>query len=438
MSLNHDQQKALKQIQTWWKGNKLNLILQGSGGTGKSHLLNHVVNTLPNCSPILLCPTNEALKQLKDKVNGDWIFKTVHSALGIAPTLHKKEVDFEHVKLPAFWDDINLVIADEVSMLDTWLIDILESTGVKILWCGHKSQLPPIKVNRLINDLCISPIFEKGYDTIELKEPMRNKGELWDFNNLLEENIYTGSKVVPSTFDIKEKDLRTLMHSEQGKEDLLNGNMKVVLWSNDGVDRYNKRIRHILHNGYGVRYKYLPGDLIILTSPLVVIDSMERVNEGILKQYAKEKYENLTYLYSNTKAVVKAAIEVTVHLNKILSVDCYKIWVTTDDGEFYFYEPIHEDDRERLNVYYEHIAWNAGNKQAKQNAYKQKHFIMSCFARIKHYFAATSHRLQGASIDKVIVIQNDINKNMCNVERAKCLYVACSRSVNQLYFYRGF
>ena len=133
--LNEDQQNSLKFIKRWWKSNKLYCILDGAGGVGKSYLVDRVLQELPNCRPILLAPTNEALKQLRDKVTnaGEYTFKTVHAALGIAPTTHQKDVKFEQVTLPSFWDDFNLAIIDEVSMLDDWIIEILTSIGIKIL-----------------------------------------------------------------------------------------------------------------------------------------------------------------------------------------------------------------------------------------------------------------------------------------------------------------
>ena len=92
--LNAGQKSALLAIKNWYRSPNLYMILDGAGGTGKSYLVNEVLKELPNVKPLVLAPTNEALKQLKDKVDGDYVFKTLHSALGITPT-GEKELKFE-------------------------------------------------------------------------------------------------------------------------------------------------------------------------------------------------------------------------------------------------------------------------------------------------------------------------------------------------------
>ena len=57
---------------------------------------------------------------------------------------------------------------------------------------------------------------------------------------------------------------------------------------------------------------------------------------------------------------------------------------------------------------------------------------MSCFAKVKHSYAITTHRSQGMTIDKVFVSWRDIKK--CNNAslRHKLLYVAASRAKSEL------
>ena len=433
--LNSDQLSALKQIQSWWVSKDLYMILDGAGGTGKSHLLHEVINSL-NCEPLLLCPTNEALKQLRDKVQGDYIFKTIHSALGIAPTTHLDEVSFEQVALPNIWDNINLCIVDECSMVSEELLKILTDIGKKILFVGHKSQLPPVKKNKGIFDKCVSPVFSKGYKAVTLNIPMRNKGELWDFNNHLEKMIYTSDTLVPNKFDIKKAELAEYINSTQGIKDVFEERTKFVLWSNSGVDQYNQLLREVI---YGIttarKSKYIKGDKIILIKPLTVVEQLETYTEKALAQFATKN--TLESLYSNTKAEVVDCKVVTVCLNKQLSVDCYKITVKCNGILTYFYELKQLKDIDKIENYYKMLAWNKKTAMDKARAFKLLHFMVSLFADIKHSYAQTAHRLQGSSIDTVIVIDSDIKKNMNIIEQKKCRYVATSRCINRLMFYRG-
>lgn len=432
--LNPDQEKTLKQIISWWKGSERFFIIDGRGGVGKSYLVNYILQSLTNCSPILLAPTNEALKQLREKTSGNYLFKTIHSSLGIAPTKHERELLFEQVKLPSLWDNINLAIVDESSMLDAWILEILLNIGVNVLFLGHEAQLPPVRKERLINDPCISPVFQKGFRTNTLTIPMRNTGALWDFNNLLEENIYSGNRIIPATFDIKTKELKDYIFFS-GKEKIFAGETKMILWSNAGVDSYNMIFRESFYGKEKAKEKYLPGDKIILTAPFTAISNLETHNEFGLKKISSKN--DLEIFYSNSKAEVLSSIKVIVKLNNNLAISCYKIHVISEGKKTWFYEPENSEDYEKISSHYEHLAWREKNQEKKRKAFMLKHFILSCFARIKHYYAATAHRLQGASIPNAIVINSDISRNPCIVEANKCRYVACSRVSSELMFYRG-
>lgn len=433
--LNADQLKALHSIKTWWKGNELFMILDGAGGTGKSFLVDSILSTI-ECTPLILAPTNEALKQLKDKVKGEFEFRTVHNALGIVPDKTEKDLKFEQIKLPSLWENFNLCIIDEVSMLDEWLLDILLNIGIKILFVGHSSQLPPVVVRRLMTDKCISPVFTKGFRVATLKQPMRNTGILWDFNNHLESMIYTNDRIVPSTFDITKAELTKLM--SESREDFLADNTKVVLWTNDGVDVYNKKIRYLIHGEEAKHSSYLPEDRIILTSPASIVFGLDSMREKDLKTLS-EKKADISTLYTNTKATVKLVESTVVKINNLLEIPCYRLQAFFE--EYNTIIPIYTcknpKDLERIALYYEHEAWGYKGIEARNKAFERRRFILSCFAELKHFFASTSHRLQGSSVPNVIVIDSDINKNPNLVEQKKTRYVACSRAINNLYYFRG-
>lgn len=434
--LNSDQQNALIFIRKWWRSQDLYMVLDGAGGTGKSYLIDEAVSGL-NCSPMLLCPTHEALKQLQEKVKGDYTFRTIHSALGIAPTTGQEHITFEQVALPKFWDDHNLIIVDESSMIDNDILDILLATKKKIIFVGHAAQLPPVDSDRGIFDLCISPVFIRGFPTVTLTIPMRNTGDLWDFNNHLCDMIYSKDKQVPKTFDITKSQLDKTLSSTEGIKALFAGSLKIAMWSNKGVDLMNQRVREILFGAQAKNHRYMPGDKILITKPLTVIHSLDNCVDSALRKVMNSS--DLLKLYANTKAEVLDCSIVTVKLNKH-HVTCFKLKVVAEDypdDVLEFYEPLHSDDLDELSAYYRSIAFSKKAIKEKQNAFKYGHFALSLFARIKHCYAMTSHRLQGSTIDSVIVMLSDIQKNQNMIEQKKCLYVACSRAKNNLMVYRG-
>jgi hypothetical protein len=414
------------------------MVIGGRGGCGKSYLGDAIVKTIPNINPLFIAPTNEALKQFRDKITGDYVFKTAHSALGIAPIEDEKELKFEQMSFPKLWEDVNIVLADEASMYHRSIMELLIQTRTKIIFLGHKSQLPPVSKKRSVFDKCLSPVFEEDFPTIELTIPQRNVGKLWEFNNLLEERIYeTKPRIVPIDYDISKKDLNEYVTSH-GKDDIFYGETKLVLWTNTGVDAYNQRIRNVIFGEQAKNHKYLPGDKIILTKPYISIDLLEKHSDFSLKKLTGSlTKEDDNYFFSNAKAVVRHCEEKLVRLNSAIHVPVYKITVDCEGVITSFYEPVFSQDHERISKYYEHIAWNAGDRNRKARAFRERSFIRSCFAHVKHFYSATAHRLQGATVENIITILSDVERNPNPIERAKCLYVACSRAKTNLMVYRG-
>lgn len=432
--LNSDQLKALSFIKTWYKSRSLVMILDGAGGTGKTFLVDTVLKEL-NVNSLILAPTHEALKQLKDKIKGDYDFRTCHSALGMSPIQGSKGLIFEQRgDLTKKFEGIELLIIDECSQLSKEFVDHFLNLGKKTLYIGHKSQLPDVDPKRGTKDLCISDVFIRDYPTITLTEPMRNIGNLWDFNNKLEEAIYLPSYIIPPTFDIKKIELTRIINEERGKSDLQTGNTKFVCWSNDSVDKYNQLIREVLYGLKAKTNKFLPKDKLILIQPMTVIQNLDYYDSGILLQKNDSKNEEL---FTNSKAEILYVKHVVVRLKPELHIPCYELIVLCEEETIAFYVPEEQNALKAIDTFYTRLAWNKSSKKDKEKAFKEKYFILSCFAVVKHFYAATSYRLQGSTINNIVVINSDIAKCPNKVEQAKHRYVACSRAKNNLYFYRG-
>ena len=439
MSLNSDQEKALKFIKTWWYSDHQAMILNGSGGVGKSFLVDYVLKTIPNLHPIIIAPTNEALLQIVDKVTfPGCLFETIYRSLGLKPIEEGDELKFEEQKIPAYWQNINICIADEGSMYSENLITYLLSIGVKVLFVGHDKQLPPVKKNRRISDPCISPLFTFDFPTIQLTIPQRNGGELWEFTKTLERRISEeNNKPLPTDFDISRKALSEYI-AVSGKDDLFAGRTKLVLWTNHSVDEYNHRIRKSLFGEEAKTHKYVKGDKIILTNSYVSIPDLELHTDRSLKRIACRVNKNTEgYFYSNAKAEVVDCSQVMVKLNTDLHIPAYKLTVSCDGKTELFYDPVYKEDHTRIAKYYEHLAWNKKDKKKKDKCYLERAFIRRCFSECKHFYAATAHRLQGSSVENIILILADMEKNPNKIERAKCIYVGASRAMNKLMIYRG-
>lgn len=435
--LNTDQQKALTFLRAWWTSPEMYAILTGPGGVGKTYLLESFIEEISRkdtVSPLFLAPTHEALLQLRERIGGDHIFKTVHSSLGIVPT-GEKELAFSKpsTKLPDIWNEVNLCIVDESSMIPKDLLDLLLLTKVKILFVGHESQLPPVSVGRSRKDECISPVFMMDYPKVSLTIPMRNSGELWAYTQQVEETIESSTKDIRSIFDCNKGTIDKYLRSPEGLDEIRCGHTKFILWSNKGVEAYNNLVRRSLFGEDAVRHRFLPGDKIILTEPLFQ-PSLQDYTE---RRMARLRKDDVSYFFSNAQATIEelhdtiipfaGSISLEVTVAKAKFMDCTTNIVIPKDAL----------QVKRLADYLEHKAWDAGNTQDRKKAYMHRRFVLSCFASVLHSYAVTTHRVQGKSIDTVFVILSDIRKNMNPVEAKKCWYTAVSRAKNRLFVYKG-
>jgi RecD/TraA family predicted helicase len=130
------------------------VTLTGYAGSGKTTLLNGFLNMLDKgrTSYLLCSPTAKAAKVLT-KATGREAF-TIHRALRWTP------LGFQHNhNEPLPYD---MVIVDEVSMVDIWLMrSLLDSVqyNTKILFVGDPAQLESISTGNLLNDVIESKVF---------------------------------------------------------------------------------------------------------------------------------------------------------------------------------------------------------------------------------------------------------------------------------------
>jgi exodeoxyribonuclease V alpha subunit len=145
-------------------------ILTGGPGTGKSTLLSGLVALMQSESPglhITLCaPTGRAAKRLTELTNVN--ATTIHSAL-------KWNLDNNEFGVNEFNPlDTDVVIVDEFSMVDTWLLgNLLKASKFvkKFVFVGDKDQLPSVTSGFVLGDMIAS----KAIKVIELKHNYRQE-----------------------------------------------------------------------------------------------------------------------------------------------------------------------------------------------------------------------------------------------------------------------
>lgn len=154
------------------------LILTGGPGTGKSTLLSGIITLLqkefPRVNIAMCAPTGRAAKRLEELTNVQ--ASTIHSLLKWDLEANEFGMN-EHNPL-----DVDVVIVDEFSMVDLWLLHnlFLASNHVtKFLFVGDKDQIPSVGPGFVLGDLISSNVLptitlernyrqEKGSEVVDL------------------------------------------------------------------------------------------------------------------------------------------------------------------------------------------------------------------------------------------------------------------------------
>lgn len=233
MSLSIEQESARRSINRFLNSIGSGVfVLAGYAGTGKTFLLQHIVN---DCREPVLClaPTGKAASVLQRKLDNARV-STVHSAIykPVAPGTKKLDALLEQLELHpdnkelieaielererlskarvnfALKEDRPIspgqfVVVDEASMVDKRMFEDLVKTGAKILFVGDPGQLPPVsdagfftthKPDAVLNEVqrqaLDSPIIRVSMEIREGKLIKRQNTEGFkkmakeDFNNL--------------------------------------------------------------------------------------------------------------------------------------------------------------------------------------------------------------------------------------------------------------
>ena len=155
LTLSTDQQTVLDQVMAWIDAPVGDyLTIGGYAGTGKTTLTAFIRQEIFNKSPLLkiaFCSyTGKAARNLEEKLkenkaifSGDSV-STIHSLIYTAIT--NKQGNITGWKRRDYID-ADLIIVDEASMVDPFILNDLLSYEVPIVAVGDHGQLPPIGTN---------------------------------------------------------------------------------------------------------------------------------------------------------------------------------------------------------------------------------------------------------------------------------------------------
>lgn len=141
ITLEPEQQNAVDAVYTWYtEGRKPRFTLAGLAGTGKSTIVNFVIEALGKPMVAYATFTGKAALVLRRK---GIPCRTIHKLIYTPREDEKKNLIFElNDELDAPYD---LIVVDEASMVDAEIREHLESFNIPVLYIGDHGQLPPIK-----------------------------------------------------------------------------------------------------------------------------------------------------------------------------------------------------------------------------------------------------------------------------------------------------
>lgn len=134
-------------------------IITGGPGTGKTTIIKSIIDLYKNeDKKVVLCaPTGRAAKRITETTGQE--AKTLHRVLEIGKV--KEDTLIEHVDYDIAPLDADVVIVDEVSMVDVFLMNHLVKAlyqGTKLILVGDVDQLPSVGPGNILEDMILSEV----------------------------------------------------------------------------------------------------------------------------------------------------------------------------------------------------------------------------------------------------------------------------------------
>ncbi len=131
-------------------------VITGGPGTGKTTIIKSIIDLYKKEElKIMLCaPTGRAAKRMTEATGEE--AKTLHRALEIGKFDSEDNINPDLVVTPL---DANIVIVDEASMIDLFLMNYLMKAlydGTKLVLVGDENQLPSVGPGNVLKDIIAS------------------------------------------------------------------------------------------------------------------------------------------------------------------------------------------------------------------------------------------------------------------------------------------
>lgn len=456
--LNEDQLNALEFMHAYLQGPNRQMVLTGPAGTGKTSLVNVLLDELDadtTYSYVCTAPTNKAVGVISTNT-GRPFNKTIYSIMGLVLT----EIDDRTCELKeqgkCHFDEYDLIIIDEASMVPAKLVAKIQekltiSTRTKIIYVGDRCQLPPVEDQR--NGVTESVVFNLPPELhVNLTKVMRTaeqnpilgvvtkmRENMCSPYDLFEHRSMQGETGTGIWFYDKQKEfMRTLISyftNEKFKED--SNFALAVAYTNVAVDALNEKIRHALYPTE--TESYVVGEEIRVSKPYSVEGTTRDINGKIV--------DGMTIIYSMEERL--RILECEPCEDPIYQIPCYKMRVVNFNATgsrqlkvtAYVVRPnamgVYYQKREELAMIAKQKILEKGHngsrvytpKEAWADYMKFKNYYLS----VGYIYALTTHKAQGTTIENVFVVERNLNRETDNERRNKLKYTAFTRAAKELH-----
>ena len=406
ITLTEDQENAIKQF-TGFMANDAEkvFVISGYSGTGKSTLISHLMDRLPNIIKTLklvnpsfreyalhlTATTNKAAENFSN-ITGHEV-KTIQSHLGLVVQTDYKTREQRLVPRRFQQQTQQLLFIDEASYVDHELMGWITKTvdASKIVFIGDPAQLIQFKAKNAL-------VFSMGYPEAKLEKVVRQAehNPIVELSTKFRNTVNTGEffSFTPDKNHIQylnRDDFNKSIEKEFIRPDWQSKDSKVLAWTNKCVVEYNKMIGGFC-NG---RSHFEEGDYAVC-------------NQYFHSEKGGIKTDAAVLITSKSAGTVKNGVPGHFY---------------TLDGYITAFCPDNHEDKKAL----EKKAKAAGDIALMDE-------IDSKWIDLRAMYACTINKSQGSTYERVFIDLDDIKKCNSGNQIARMLYVAVSRAKHQVFF----
>ena len=352
------------------------LIITGGPGTGKTTIIKGIVELYRQINKLsheklaeriaLLAPTGRASKRIAESTCLP--ASTIHRFLKWNKENNKFGINEYHKS------DVNFVIVDEFSMVDTYLFDSLLrglKYDTKIILVGDYNQLPSVGPGQLLKDM----IESNAINTVKLTEIYRQ---------------LENSNIINLAYQVNENNL---------DYDTLAGS--------DDLSFYNLEDRDVIKKIIDIAKEYTNNmdNFQILAPMYKTYNGIDRINNNLQNVFNPKD--------SSKKEIV---------INNVLYREDDKVIQLTNmpddnvfNGDIGIIEEIRNDSKKEIIINFD------GNRVR---------YTSSIFNNFKHAYAISIHKSQGSEFDYVLI---PILKEYGKMLYRKLIYTGITRCKKKLY-----